>query len=352
MADSSFDDSLITLKYGAGIIKREIICAGVSNSAAPYRTGLIAGDTELIARITDSRGFTAQQKISIKPEAYAKPRLSGIEIFRSDAAGTADEAGGRICARATAMVSSLAGENTLSLTAAIRSKYGSYGGEQSLASGEAAVLSDSASPDETIFVRLTARDRLGETAQYEHTLSPRRWAMKFRESGEGVAFGKAPSVDKVLEIPEDWEIKRGQKLLPWGIAPGTVTRNMLAEEVTAGALGGATVSLLWENPSLLAAFPAQNIYLPGNERKLYLLYTIASIEDPSLMSFICPNVVTTTSKLSFPWAYHDLVVSNRSLYVGQNSTISISQNTYMTHTGYSGVNDQFNIPWRIYGINF
>lgn len=167
-----------------------------------------------------------------------------------------------------------------------------------------------------------------------------------------MAFGKAPSADKVLEIPEDWEIKRGQKILPWGIALGAVTRNMLADEVTAGALGGATISLLWENPSLLAAFPAQNIYLPGNERKLYLVYTIASIDDPSLMSFLCPNVVTTTSKLSFPWAYQNLVVSNRSLYVGQNNTITISQNTYMTHTGYSEANDRLNIPWRIYGINF
>lgn len=352
MADGSFDDSLITLKYGAGIAKREIICGGVSNATPPYRTGPLTGVSELTAKVTDSRGFTAQRKITVSPEPYAKPRLSEIEIFRSDAAGTADAAGGRICLKATAAVSSLAGENTLSLSAAIRTKYGSYGAEESFESGAATVLSGSASPDETIYVRLTARDRLGETTQFEQMLSPRKWAMKFRENGEGVAFGKAPSADKVLEIAEDWEIKRGQKILPWEIAKGSVTKSMLAPDVTAAALGGFKITKLWENTNPSVPFAAQTLNLTGAARKFYIVVLQTATYDSITECAFCPNTLGTTNRLTSSWAYEYLVVSWRSMYIESGTKVRISSNRYQTHKGTGAEDNTLNIPLQIYGVNY
>ena len=351
-ADSSFNDSLVSLKYGASIAKREVILGGVSNAASPYRTGLLTGDTELIARVTDSRGFTAQQSITIKPEPYSKPRLSGIDIFRCDSEGAVDNTGGRISVKATATVSSLAGENICSLTAAVRTMYGSFGGEQSITNGAANLLDGNASPDETLIVRLTVTDRLGGTAQYEHTLTHRKWAMKFRPNGEGVAFGKAPSTDKVLEIAEGWEIKRGQQTLPWGIAKGSVTRDMLASDVTAAALGGAAITLLWGNSKYMEAFEPQEIYLPGPERKIYLVVATTATYDGTMETFICPNFTGIVHRINSAWVDTDMVMNYRRLSVLSDDRIYIGQNDYRTYSGYSGVNNAWNIPMYIYGVNY
>lgn len=350
-ADSSFNDSLVSLKYGASISKREVICNGVSNAASPYRTGLLTGDTELIARVTDSRGFTAQQSITVKPEPYSKPRLSGIDIFRCDSEGAADEAGGRISARATAAVSSLAGENTCTLSAAVKTIYGSFGGEQNLINGEANLLSGYASPDETHIVRLTVTDRLGVSTQYEHTLTHRKWAMKFRPGGEGVAFGKAPSADKVLEIAEDWEIKRGQQILSWG-TPKSTAASTLAASGTPVALGGVTVTLLWENPKPASAFDAQDLNLTGAERRFYIVLTKSAADDDTAQTFLCQNSTGMVHRINCSWVDTDTVINSRSMTVLSADQIHFSQNEFMSHTGSSGVNNDWNIPWRIYGVNF
>lgn len=342
-ADSSFDESKITLKYGASITKREMVCGGVSSSVAPYRTGILTGETELTAKITDSRGFTAQRKIRITPEPYAKPRLSGISIFRCDSAGAADETGGRISAKATGEVSSLAGQNTVSLTAAYKSKYGSYGAEQSLVSGVACVLTGSASPDETIVVRLTVTDRLGETVQYEHMLSHRKWAMKFRENGEGVAFGKAPTASKVLEIPEDWEIMRGQQVLSWGGA------------IDAGSIlnGGAKFTLLWEDPEWYN-YDDQKITLDDEGQQLLVIITADVDGENFFDSFIVPVIEGAFVKMESVAYYDERFVRNLRLVQVESKTSLIFSQDFVVDEFGNILNEGagFNLPFQIYGIKF
>lgn len=354
-ADGSFNDSLISLKYGATIAKREVICNGVSSAVSPYRTGVLTGDTELIARVTDSRGFTAQQSISVRPEAYAKPRLSGMNIFRCDSSGAANEAGGRISAKAKVTVSSLAGENTFTLTAAVRTMYGSFGAEQTITDNAANVLSGNASPDLTQIVRLTVTDRLGGSAQYEHTLTHRKWAMKFRANGEGVGFGKAPSEDKVLEIAEDWQIKRGQQLLPWGVGNGTITKSKLAADVTAAALGGMTMSLLWTNQNPTSEFAAQTINLPSGSRKLYLIVMRTSTIASSTYSFIALNIKGLRTRLNYVWTsiYNNMyiIAVERTATISSDTAINFSSNAY-SYLNSNSSRDDWNIPLYIYGINF
>ena len=50
-------------------------------------------------------------------------------------------------------------------------------------------------------------------------LPTRRWAMKFRPDGQGVAFGKAPEQARCLELPGDWQIRLGQESLWLALHP-------------------------------------------------------------------------------------------------------------------------------------
>jgi len=67
------------------------------------------------------------------------------------------------------------------------------------------------SPDVSYEVKIELSDGLGNTATYLKTLPTRAWAMKFRETGDGVAFGKAPGTGsanaKLLEIGPGWALR-------------------------------------------------------------------------------------------------------------------------------------------------
>lgn len=342
-ADSSFDDSKITLKYGASVAKREIIMYGESNSVAPYRTGILPGVVELTAKVTDSRGFSGQRKIMLTPNTYSKPRLSEISIFRCDDTGAADETGGRISVKATGTVSSLKGENTMSMTAAFKAKYGSYGAEQSISSGVSSVLTGSASPDEIIVVRLTVTDRLGGTTEYEQTLTHRKWAMKFRENGEGVAFGKAPAANKVLEIPEDWEIMRGQQVLSWGGA------------IDAGSVlnGGAKFILLWEDFNSLDS-GQQTITLDDEGQQLLVIVTVDVEGENFLDSFIVPIIEGTFVKMESVAHFDGQLIRNFRLVQVESRTSLIFTQDFVVNEYGDVLNEGagFNLPFQIYGIKF
>ena len=265
-AQVAFDDSAVTLKYGASIASYSISCGGVAVSAAPYQTQVLTGETEILCRVTDSRGFYAETALTVTPLSYQSPRLSGISIFRCGAQGTADEDGAGISARATVIYSALNNENSAALTAAVRLLTGSYGTAETIASGTATVLSPVTDPDLSYMVKLTATDALGNTAVYEQKIPLRKWALKFRPDGDGVAFGKAPAAAKTLEIPEDWEIVRGGEKLPWGELPDGGTAGQLLKKTADGTAwaddsGGVHIVKLWENASPTSSFSAQTVSL-------------------------------------------------------------------------------------------
>ena len=68
-------------------------------------------------------------------------------------------------------------------------------------------------PDQSCECRIRAEDGLGRSAEALRRLPTRRWAMKLRPDGQGVAFGKAPEHSKTLELPADWDIRLGEESL-------------------------------------------------------------------------------------------------------------------------------------------
>ena len=208
-AEASFDASKIDLSdtAGAAIASFSVACQGETDGESPYLTPLLSSTAvTVVCSVTDSRGRTASESFVLSVMDYAAPSISGAEIFRCAADGTADENGSYTGVKASLSFSPVGAQNSCALTVAIAPSGGAYGAETSLASGVLSVLGPT-SPDRSYNVRISAADDLGGSAVYYDTLPTREWAVKFRPNGRGVAFGKAAETDAVFEIADGWAVK-------------------------------------------------------------------------------------------------------------------------------------------------
>ncbi len=213
-AKATFNPSKISLANspGATIASYSVTCQGVTDQTSPYLTPVLnSASVTVTCRVTDSRGRSASQDLSLSVMDYARPGLSGISVFRCGSGGTASESGTYISVKATRSFSSLNGQNACTLKAAIAPSGGSYGSETALTSGTAKVFSGFGA-DTSYTVRIRATDSLGNTATYYAAVPTRKWAMKFRSNGSGVAFGKAAETDNIFEVSSDWAVKFGRPL--------------------------------------------------------------------------------------------------------------------------------------------
>lgn len=202
----TFDVSKISPQYGATVAGFKLVCGNVTKTSAPYDTGVLTGTTAAITvSVTDTRGQTASGTLTVSLLPYARPALAQIAVFRSDSAGALDEDGAYIACRATPVFSGLGGENACTLRAWVRALSGSFGQAETLTAGVTAPLGPF-SPDTAYEVKLVAEDGLGNTAEALRRLPTRRWAMKFRPDGGGVAFGKAAEVNAALELGNAWAL--------------------------------------------------------------------------------------------------------------------------------------------------
>lgn len=200
----SFDTTKIAPQYGASIAS--ITCEGETVTGNQHDTGVFGGTSaSIVCTVTDSRGQTASETLSVTLLPYSPPTMTGSSAIRSDAQGQAAENGNYIAVQATAVFSSLNGTNSYTLTAYVRQLNGSFpSGGETFNSGEQQVLSTLYSPDTGYEVKLEITDGLGNTAAVTVVLPSRAWAMKFRPTGNGVAFGKAAEINSALELGPNW----------------------------------------------------------------------------------------------------------------------------------------------------
>ena len=219
-AEALFDATKIDTAplLGASITGFALETVGETVSAAPYRSPVLTGETVLRLWAIDSRGQRHGESRTVTPLAYAPPTLSLVQVFRCDDAGSPDENGTAIGVSAQLDYSSLGGENRCSLSAALRAPEGQFGPETAMASGALTVIPGQ-NPDASCECRISATDSLGRSATALRRLPTRRWAMKFRPDGQGVAFGKAPEQTRCLELPGDWQIRLGQESLWLALHP-------------------------------------------------------------------------------------------------------------------------------------
>lgn len=209
-AEATFDDTKVDMSnaVGASIASFSVTCQGETDNYTPYLTPVLTSTSvSVVCTVTDTRGRTASETFTLTVMDYAKPVLTGIAIFRCDAQGEEAEDGTHYSAKATLTYSSLDGQNIPTFTSAAAASGGGYGAEETLTSGTVHISTAQISADATYMVRITATDSLGNTAVYYQSLPTRKWAMKFRPTGNGVAFGKAAEYNNTFEITEDWEFR-------------------------------------------------------------------------------------------------------------------------------------------------
>ena len=213
-AQATFNSSKISMTnaVGASIASYSVTCQGATDNTSPYQTGVLSSTSvSVVCTVTDTRGRSASQTFTLTVMAYAKPKLTGIAIFRCNTNGTASEDGTKYSAKATLTYSSLNSQNRATLVCAVAAAGGSYGSAEALTSGQARISTANLNADRSYTVRITATDALGNTDVYYQVLPTRKWAMKFRPKGNGVAFGKAAEYDNTFEITADWAVRVGGK---------------------------------------------------------------------------------------------------------------------------------------------
>ena len=221
-ASATFDSTKIDMSddVGASIASYSVTCQGETDSSSPYLTPVLAATSvSVVCTVTDTRGRTASETFTLTVMDYVAPVMTEQAVFRCDSQGTADEDGTYFSVKATISYSPLNGQNVGVLTAAAAAAGGSYGTETTLTSGVVSLLS-SYSADTSYTVRITGYDTLGNTVYYYATIPTRKWAMKFRSNGRGVAFGKAAETNDLFEIAPDWDVKIGGDLYVSGTIHG------------------------------------------------------------------------------------------------------------------------------------
>ena len=199
-----FDASKISLgkSYGASVASFSVVHNG-SVISTPYVTSVLqtAGETELICRVTDTRGKVVSRAVSITVEAYSKPTLSQIAVFRCESNGTENDEGTYVSVTATGNFSSIAGQNRGVLHVAVGDVVScEIPNSVTTVLGDGAILNTSTYP-----MTLTFTDRLGNKATYTQLLPTADVMFHGRKGGRGAAFGKYAETDDLLEV--DWNLR-------------------------------------------------------------------------------------------------------------------------------------------------
>lgn len=239
-AQITFDSSKVDMSaaVGATISGYKITAVGQTVSDSPFLSPVLTGKTDIICTVTDTRGRSASVTLTVTPESYSLPVINQISVFRCTSSGAESEDGTYLSAKATAVFSSLGGENSVSMSVQYRVPGGSWSAAAAMASGIATVTGGTMSPDQNYEVKINISDALN-SGEATLKLPGRKWAIKFREKGDGVGFGMAPQADKVLQIPAAWMFMVGEKTLLDIIYPvGSIY--MSSQSTDPGTLFGGT----------------------------------------------------------------------------------------------------------------
>lgn len=188
--------------YGSSIKSYQIkqgstILASSSSTTTPVLTS--AGTIIYTVIVTDSRGRTASETVSITVSGYSAPCFSSVRSQRCLADGTVNDDGTYIRTLASFTYSGI-GQNSVSFTVAFKKPEDeNWSAEVASSSGVANVIAGSASIDSSYQVMFKLVDEF-TTIQYIDTLSTAYTTMDFRKGGKGIAIGKVSEYDNLFDV--------------------------------------------------------------------------------------------------------------------------------------------------------
>ena len=205
-AKAVFNGSKVTCKQGAGIAKYAVTYLGKTVEESPYRTETISTTSATVrCTVTDSRGLTAWEDVTVELESYAPPMLVGAALYRADGEGAAADSGAHIAGLATAKFSSIGGRNTATIMGYRKSVGGSYGEGVTLPFGAVGLVTGDVeiAGDRSYTAKIVVTDSLGNSTEFEENIPTEQVAFHLKEGGKGAAFGKAAEQDELLDVAWD-----------------------------------------------------------------------------------------------------------------------------------------------------
>ena len=215
-AGIAFDASKVQFQYGATAAEYEIVCGGKTTAAAPYRTDVLQGLTaEVLCRVTDSRGYSAETTLTVQLNDYAPPVLTDLALYRSDGAGLAADEGAHICARGKVAFSALGGANACALMGYWATATGAWSAGTAMTSDADCIITGDTDilPAASYRARIVARDSLGNETAYETTIPTSQVTVHLKEGGKAVGIGKYAEREHAIDIADDWGIYWGGEAL-------------------------------------------------------------------------------------------------------------------------------------------
>lgn len=205
-AKALFDSTKIACKQGASIAKYAVTYLGKTVEESPYRTDTISATSATVrCAVTDSRGLTAWEDVTVELESYAPPMLVGAALYRADGEGAAADSGTHIAGLATAKFSSIGGRNTATIKGYWKSVGGSYGEGVTLPFGAVGLVTGDVeiAADRSYTAKIVVTDSLGNSTEFEENIPTEQVAFHLKVGGKGAAFGKAAEQDELLDVAWD-----------------------------------------------------------------------------------------------------------------------------------------------------
>lgn len=179
---------------------------GANYTAASFTSGILSqsGTSNVTITVTDSRGRTASTTRSITVTAYAAPKITSFQGFRSLQNGTENYEGTYLNAAVNFSVSAVGNKNTASYSLEYKLKTASTWTTLQSGSGYALnqnIVSASGfmSVDNSYDIRLSVTDYFG-TIRSTFEIPTAFTLLDFNSSGRGVAFGKVSEIAEGVEF--------------------------------------------------------------------------------------------------------------------------------------------------------
>lgn len=186
--------------YGSTIVGSQFSHSGLLNES---------GTINITATVTDTRGRSASISQTVYVWPYTAPAIDEAEVFRCDASGTASDSGEYVKVSANLIISDVDGANSIVRRRVLVKHNGDYVDKGLLS--PTPIIIPGIDADKTYAVKLLAEDAVGTVTEIVFQIGTAGYLMYVRKDGKGVAFGKACESENSLEIPEDWDIRRGNK---------------------------------------------------------------------------------------------------------------------------------------------
>ena len=199
-------------KYGSTISSYSVSGDGYAwASADVISSGQFrsAGEVQISASVTDSRGETSSASRTVSVYDYEKPKFTGLQVYRCTSDGTAAENGTYVLVKADFAFSDVGGKNSLSAVVQWKkAKDSAFSNTTSIQSGGTVILGDGGiDPNASYVFRVQLTDALtGQNPVYQDTpIASIVYPIFLRDGGKAVGIGKTVEQDDLVDSA--WPIK-------------------------------------------------------------------------------------------------------------------------------------------------